>query len=161
GGEGHTGLAAGIMASWTMSLIRMTAIATALAPALALPLGVPVAAAACVTLAGLALLYRRSVLQHTDVKLALTDPFDIWTVLQFTAVVAVVMLAAKLRSGGFGQSGLIGLAATSGLADVDPITLSMARETGTTIAAGYAAIVILVAAGANLVAKSALAVFFG
>ena len=160
-GQGHTDVAAGIIASWTVSLIRMTSIATVLAPALAFPLGAPVGAAACVTLAGLALLYRRSVLQRTDVKLALTDPFDIWTVLQFTAVLAAVMLAAKLLSTGFGQGGLIGLAAASGLADVDPITLSMARETGTTLTAGYAAIVILVAAGANLVAKCVLAAFFG
>jgi uncharacterized membrane protein (DUF4010 family) len=160
-GQGHTDLAVGIMASWTVSLIRMTAIATMLAPALAFPLGAPAGAAACVTLAGLAVLYRRSALQRTDIKLALTDPFDIWTVLQFTAVLAVVMLAAKLLSSGFGQGGLIGLAAASGLADVDPITLSMARETGTTLTAGYAAIVILVAAGANLIAKCALATFFG
>jgi len=159
--QGHMDLAVGIIASWTVSLIRMTTIATILAPALAFPLGAPAGAAACVTLAGLSLFYRRSALQRTDIKLALTDPFDIWTILQFTAVLAAVMLGAKLLSDGFGQGGLLGLAAASGLADVDPITLSMARETGTTLTAGYAAIVILVAAGANLIAKCALAIFFG
>lgn len=159
--QGQTDLAVGIIASWGVSLIRMTAIAVALAPALAYPLGAPVAAAACVTLAALILLYRRSVLQHADIKLALTDPFDIWTILQFTAVLATVMLAAKVLAGGFGEGSLLGLAAVSGLADVDPITLSMARTTGTTVTASYAAIVILVAATANLTAKCALAAFFG
>ncbi|HWA88767.1 MAG TPA: DUF4010 domain-containing protein [Rhizomicrobium sp.] len=161
GAQGNMDPAVGVLASWAVSLIRMTAIATALAPALAFPLGAPVAAAAGVTAMALVLLYRRSILQRADIKLALTDPFDIWTILQFTAVLAVVMLAAKLLSGGFGEGSLLGLAALSGLADVDPITLSMARDTGTTVTASYAAIVILVAAAANLVAKCALAVFFG
>lgn len=159
--QGRTDLSVGIIASWTVSLIRMTAIAVALAPALAFPLGVPVAAAVCVTLVSLALLYRRSVLQRAEIALALTDPFDIWAILQFTAVLAAVMLAAKLLSGGFGQGGLLGLAAVSGLADVDPITLSMARETGPSVTAAYAAVVILVAAAANAVAKCVLAAFFG
>jgi len=159
--QGRTDLAVGIVASWTVSLIRMTAIATALAPSLAIALGAPVAAAVCVTLASLVLLYRRSTQQGAAVELALTDPFDIWTILQFTALLAVVMLAAKVLSAGFGEGSLLGLAALSGLADVDPITLSMAKDAGSSVAVEQAALVILVAAAANLVAKCALAASFG
>ncbi len=71
------------------------------------------------------------------------------------------MFAAKALSGGVGGGGVLALAALSGLADVDPITLSMAREAGAVVAAEYAAIVILVAAAANMTAKCGLAAFFG
>jgi uncharacterized membrane protein (DUF4010 family) len=159
--RGRSEFAAGIMASWTVSLIRMAAIALVLAPALIRPLGIPVAAAVAVMLIGAALLFRRATLDPAGAKLELRDPFDIWMILRFTAVLAIVMLAAKLLAGAMGESGLLGLGAVSGLADVDPITLSMARSAGSGVTFDEAASVILVAAGANLVAKCALAVFFG
>jgi uncharacterized membrane protein (DUF4010 family) len=47
------------------------------------------------------------------------------------------------------------------LADVDPITLSVAKMVGTARTAQYASAAILIAVSANLAAKCALAVFFG
>jgi uncharacterized membrane protein (DUF4010 family) len=52
---------------------------------------------------------------------------------------------------------LFAVAAISGLADVDAITLSTARLAGTTIDVTTAASVILLAVGVNMVAKVALA----
>lgn len=159
--DARTELAAGVVSSWTVSFLRMLAIAVALAPALAWPLGVPAAAAALVAAVMTALLFRRSSAGNAEPDLAFDDPFDIWMILRFVAVLALVMLAAKWLTGMFGEGGLIGLAAISGLADVDPITLSMARQTGAGFAAGYAALVILTAALANLAAKCALGIYFG
>jgi uncharacterized membrane protein (DUF4010 family) len=159
--KGRSEFAAGIVASWTVSLIRMTAIALVLAPGLIVPLGIPVAMAAGVTLLSTALLYRRSTLDPAEAKLELADPFDIWMILRFTAVLAVVVVAAKFVSTMMGESGLLALGAISGLADVDPITLSMAKSAGTSVPLAEAAAVILTAAGANLAAKCTLAVYFG
>jgi uncharacterized membrane protein (DUF4010 family) len=154
-------LAAGVTASWTISLLRMAAIAVALAPTLTVPLGMPVLAAAVVTASATAVLFRRSGAEHALSELKLEDPFDIWMILRFVAVLAIVMLAGKLLAGLFGEGGLIGLAAISGLADVDPITLSMAKQVGTAVDASGAALVILTAALANLFAKCAFALHFG
>jgi uncharacterized membrane protein (DUF4010 family) len=153
--------AAGIVTSWTVSLLRMTAIAVLLAPALIYPFGVPALAAACVTMASASLLYRRSAVERAEADLGLTDPFDLWMILRFSVLLAGVMLAAKLLSSTVGEAGLLGLAAVSGIADVDPITLSMARTAGTGVAVNHAAVAILVAAGTNLIAKTVLGVSFG
>jgi uncharacterized membrane protein (DUF4010 family) len=154
-------LAAGITASWTVSLLRMGLLATILAPALAFPLAGPIGAAVAVATLATALFYRRSTQAGTESPLALEDPFDLKAILQFCILLAAVMLAAKLLSHAFGEGGLVSLAAVSGLADVDPITLSMAKMTGSAITADYAALVILTAGAANLVAKCVLAIVFG
>ncbi len=152
---------AGIIASWTLSLLRMAAIAIALAPPLLLPLGLPIAGAASVTTLAAVAMYRRSSSAATETTLPLTDPFDLWAILRFTGVLAIVILAAKWLPQMSGQGSLFGLAAISGLADVDPITLSTAQAVDASMAASYGASVILVAAGANIVAKIGLATFFG
>jgi uncharacterized membrane protein (DUF4010 family) len=48
-------------------------------------------------------------------------------VLRFGLLLAAVMLAAVIARQAFGDPGLLGLAALSGLADVDAVTLSVAR----------------------------------
>jgi len=158
---GASEASAGIAASWTCSLLRMSAIAIALAPALLLPLGFPVVMASAVTALGTAALYRRSASDAPDANIPLTDPFDLWTILRFTAVLAVVMLATRWLPQMSGQNSLFGLAAVSGLADVDPITLSTAEAVDKSMNAAYGASIILIAAGANLVAKIGLGLFFG
>jgi len=79
--------------------------------------------------------------------------------LRFTGLLAVIMLLAKLFSGGAG--GLLALGGLSGLLDVDPITLSMAKMANAGLAHPLAVSTILVAATANGLAKSVLAVVFG
>ncbi|MGZ5988431.1 MAG: MgtC/SapB family protein [Rhizomicrobium sp.] len=154
-------LAAGVTTSWAVSLMRMCAIATALTPALAWPLakilGLPVALLIGVTL----LMYRRSETLSQKSPLVLTNPFELSEVLKFGLLLAAVTLVAKLAGTGTNQLGLIPLAAVSGLVDVDPITLSTARIAGQTITLPYAAIVIVVAGGANLLCKTVLAVTLG
>jgi uncharacterized membrane protein (DUF4010 family) len=154
-------LAAGVAASWLVSVVRMTALALIVAPTLALPLGAPAGAAALVLFAAAGLLYRRARNEPDGSTLDLSDPFDIRVVLQFSAILALVMLAAKLLTAAFGQEGVFGLAGVSGLVDVDPITLSMARQTASGGPAFAAAVAILIAGGSNLLAKCALALVFG
>jgi len=79
--------------------------------------------------------------------------------LRFTALVAGIMLLSKLFSSG--QSGLFALGGLTGMLDVDPITLSMAQLAGAEITPAVAASTILIAASANGLAKSVLAVTFG
>jgi uncharacterized membrane protein (DUF4010 family) len=152
---------AGIVASWAVSLIRMSTLAVVLAPSLLVPLGVPIAGAVIAVVLGGALVYRFASRGEIDATLELSDPFDLWMILRFTAVLAVIMVAAEWLSRLYGQGGLLGLAAVSGLADVDPITLSTAESVGAKLTAEYGSAIILVAAGSNLIAKCALASVLG
>jgi len=149
---------AAILAAWMMSLLRMTALAVAIAPQLLQPLAPAIAAAAGLLLVAAALAYRAAGRTESH-GLSLKDPFELGLMLRFTGLLAVIMLLAKLFSGGAG--GLFALGGLSGLLDVDPITLSMAKMANAGLAHPLAVSTILVAATANGLAKSVLAVVFG
>jgi uncharacterized membrane protein (DUF4010 family) len=154
-------LAAGVATAWSISLVRMSAIAVVISPGLAWPLA-SILALPLFLLTGLALiLFRRSKGVVAATPLALTDPFQLSEVLKFGALLAGVTLIAKLAGSGTNQLGLLPLAAVSGLVDVDPITLSVSRVAGQAVSFPYAAAVIIVAGGANLLCKTVLAALFG
>ena len=90
--------------------------------------------------------------------LVLRNPFDLAEVLRFGALLAAVMLAVVFARRYFGDTGLLGLAALSGLADVDAMTLSAARMQGATTLAANA---ILLTVAVNSLAKVVYAWFAG
>ncbi|MEJ0028337.1 MAG: DUF4010 domain-containing protein [Rhizomicrobium sp.] len=154
-------LASGVTAAWTVSLLRQSTIAVAIAPAMLVPLaatlGPPAALLAIVALG----LYIRAGKHEEPSPLVLADPFELSEVLRFGLLLAVVLLAAKLSGSWTHEMSLVPLAAVSGAVDVDPITLSAAKLSGAGIAPSYAATVVMVAAGANIVCKSTVALLLG
>ncbi|MFZ5673817.1 MAG: MgtC/SapB family protein [Pseudomonadota bacterium] len=92
--------------------------------------------------------------------LNLKNPFDLMEVLRFGVILTVVMLLAVAARHFFGEAGLIGLAAISGLADVDAITLSMAKTAQSDATVGPA-LAILTAVGVNTLAKTGYAAYVG
>jgi uncharacterized membrane protein (DUF4010 family) len=86
------------------------------------------------------------------------NPFLLSEVLRFGAMLAAVMLAAGIAQSVYGDSGLMAVAAISGLVDVDAVTLSVAGM-GPASRAGVAAV--LIAIGVNSIAKSAYAWYAG
>ncbi len=88
--------------------------------------------------------------------LALQNPFELRVVLEFGALLAVIMVAAKLLSGWAGSEGAIVLAAVSGLVDVDAISISLAQLAPHGLAPAGAVTAILVAVVANSLTKVAL-----
>ena len=91
-----------------------------------------------------------------DVPLALKNPFELRVVLEFGALLALIMALSTLLAAWAGSKGAIALAAVSGLVDVDAISLSLARLSPGALSADSAAIAILVAVVANSVAKVVL-----
>jgi uncharacterized membrane protein (DUF4010 family) len=89
------------------------------------------------------------------------SPFDLGTVLWLASLIAAIMLIAKLLAGSVGNAGLFVLAAVSGIADVDALTLSMARLAGLQVSVESAASAILIAAGVNTASKAGIAAFVG
>lgn len=149
---------AAILAAWVASLWRMSALAITVSPSLLASLAPPMAAASSVLIVAAMMAYRAAG-QTASEDLTLQDPFELPLLLRFTALLAVIMLLAKLLS--TGSIGLFALGGASGLLDVDPITLSMARLAGNGVTLSVAVSTILIAATANGLAKSALAIAFG
>jgi uncharacterized membrane protein (DUF4010 family) len=90
-------------------------------------------------------------------SLELKNPFELAEVLKFGALLSGVMMLGKITSAWAGPQGLLVLAAASGLADVDAITLLMARLARTELGVGLAALAILLAVAVNTLTKIGLA----
>jgi len=158
---GHV-LAAGIlMASGTM-FFRVLLVATVIQRDLLGVLYLPLAAMGGVCFLAAAWLWRYG--SQTGVRVGdvgeppLKNPFELGMALQFGALLAAIMLLAKAVEVWWGDAGLYALAAASGLADVDPITLSLARMVGEgTLNLRIAALAIFIATAANTLVKGLLA----
>jgi uncharacterized membrane protein (DUF4010 family) len=93
--------------------------------------------------------------------LTLTNPLDLTAVLQFGALLALIMALANGIAAWAGSAGTFALAAISGAVDVDAISLSMARLAPVPFDATTAAAAILIAVAANSISKLALASLTG
>lgn len=152
-------LAGGILLAGVVMIMRVVIVALALAPTLIGNLLVPTAAGALVLLAASAgfILVRQHAAGEDTASLDVKNPFDLASALKLAALIAVIMLLAKILSAMSSTRGLYLLAALSGIADVDAITLSMARVAGTTLAPQDAATAIVIAICANTAAKAVMA----
>ena len=87
-------------------------------------------------------------------EIKLENPFQLGMALKFGAFLVVIMLLSKLLKTYFGDMGTYFLAATSGLADVDPITLSMSQMSKEGLEVSVAVKAILIAVSVNSGIKS-------
>lgn len=154
-------LAAGVLLAGATMLVRIVVLVGLLQPILLGLIVIPVAASlAVLVVAAIALLQSRDA-DGQQPKLQLRNPFDLGTVLWLAGLIAVIMLAAKGLAGSVGEGGVLLLAAASGIADVDALTISMTRLSGAGITTEEAARAILVATGVNTASKSLIAGFTG
>jgi uncharacterized membrane protein (DUF4010 family) len=150
-------LLAGTVISWATMMGRVLLVvgllnASLLAP-LVLPLGLAGAALAGV---GFYLLRKPETVEGLQRQIMLTNPFELGTVLKFGALLTIVTVLAKLATGHGGNAGVYALAAVSGTADVDAITLSMSRLAAGSLGADVAARAIAIVVTVNTFAKVAL-----
>ncbi len=89
------------------------------------------------------------------------NPLDLSSALVFGALLTAILLMVEFLGNWLGDAGIYFLAATSGIADVDAITLSLTRMSNNSLAMGTAVIGIVIAAATNNLVKSALAGFVG
>ena len=154
-------LVGGILISGAVMALRVGAIAAALNPALLGPLAVPLAIGS-VTLGAMAGLLmfgiRGNPADHPAPRLTIANPLVVGTALKLAGFIVVVMLAATLVQRVWGDAGVLAVAAVSGIADVDAITLSMARmETPLHLATQA----ILLAVAVNTTSKATMAAWVG
>ena len=160
--ESSTLLAGGVLLAGATMLARILVLAGLIKPALLAHLLWPVAAAGVVLL-GSAAFFLRAEDSGTaqQSSLQLRNPFDLGTVLKLAGLIAVIMVAAKVMADQASTAGLYLLAAISGIADVDALTLSMARFAGAQVGLVEAGNAILVGAGVNTLVKAAMAATVG
>lgn len=116
----------------------------------------PLLMAAIAMLGGASLLLHRQGDFADAEPLNLKNPFELKTVLGFGVLLAVILFLAKAILATVGAGGVYLLAAVSGLADVDAITLSMARLGADALSPKAASLAILMAALTNTLSKAAL-----
>ena len=87
-------------------------------------------------------------------EITLENPFQLVMAMKFGAFLVVILLLSKILKVYFGDMGAYFLAATAGLADVDPITLSMAQMSKDGLEVSVAAKAILIAVSVNSGIKS-------
>jgi uncharacterized membrane protein (DUF4010 family) len=155
-------LAGGILLSGSVMVARVLIVASALNGELLLPLAWPLGAAGIVLVAVAGLLF----LVHGKgskeyPQLDLDNPFDVGTALKLAGLIALISLLAKVISTGMGGAGLTMLAALSGIADVDAITLSLARLSRDGITITTAALGIGIAVAVNSIVKAVIAFSLG
>jgi uncharacterized membrane protein (DUF4010 family) len=155
-------LGGSIILSGAVMLLRVLAIVAVINVALAVSLGAALIAGAVVMAILAFWLIRRAPegKKKSNADLKLENPFKLIEVLRFGLILTAVMLLAIAARHLFGEAGLIGLAAISGLADVDAITLSMAKTAQADATSGPA-LAILTAVGVNTIAKNGYAAYVG
>lgn len=155
-GEERLMTAGALLASGVMCP-RLLAVVSLVDPGFAWRLAPPLGAATLVFAgAGFFLAQRPSASPEGEQRLRIDNPLDLGAALKFGALLSLIMILAKLATGAAGSAGAYWLAAISGLADVDAISLSMARLGQLEIGPGPAARAILLAVAVNTVSKAAL-----
>ena len=100
-------------------------------------------------------------MDHEAPKLELSNPLELGSALKLAAFMAVVLVAGKLLQQAYGGAGVMMLAAVSGLADVDAVTVSIARMSLADLGLGSAALAIGLAVAVNALAKVGMAAYAG
>jgi uncharacterized membrane protein (DUF4010 family) len=156
-------LAAGALVAGAVACLRTAALALAIAPEVGARLAPALLAAAAMQALG-ALRPGQAAAPQTGAEAAPrlpANPFEIVEVLKMALLLAAIALVARLAAAWFGEAALFAVAAVSGLADVDAVTVSVAQLVPGTIPPGSAALAIGAAVGSNLLAKSAYALAIG
>jgi uncharacterized membrane protein (DUF4010 family) len=153
-------LAAGVAIASGISFVRVIVIVAALQPAL-LWLIVPALLVATLVagVAGFLPLQGQARRTKPATPTTFRNPFAFWSVIAFAIFLGFVVVAARIVGERVGATGVILSAAIAGFADVDAITVSIAKLTS--ISAQSAALAILTAVATNTVSKLVVGVLIG
>jgi uncharacterized membrane protein (DUF4010 family) len=157
-------LVAGVAVATAISFLRVIAIVAVLQRELLLMLGSPLIAATLVALCyAVVTVYWRA--EGAEAGTAATadfkNPFGFWAVAGFAIFLGVVILAGRAVGNAYGAGGALIGSAALGLADVDAITVAMARLAPVPLAVPGAGLAILAAVATNALSKLAIGAAVG
>lgn len=148
-------LAAGAILANAIMAARVVILSAILAPSLALALALPLGLATATAAGFVAVIWYRARSGKLGAEtITFANPFELSQAIKFALLLAVILVLERFLSDKFGATGLFMLAGISGLADVDAITLSVARgiEGGGDLTGPV--IAILLAVASNTLVKS-------
>lgn len=152
-------LAAGVLLSCGVMFVRIGILLAALQPVLLSSMAWPLGAMAAIVFAAGAWLWRSGRRGEADDRKSPVEArYDLMTALSFAALMAAVSVLTQALRDTWGDAGLYALAALSGLADVDAMTVSIARLhalDGVVTSAASNALLLVMAS--NLLSKGLLA----
>jgi uncharacterized membrane protein (DUF4010 family) len=154
-------LATGILLACGTMFPRMVVLAGVLDPDLLRPILLPAIVMSCLVYLPALWYWRSRARRKTDAGTSLKNPLELKAALSFGALLVLVMLLGKALQHWFGDAGVLALATASGIADVDAITLSLARMSQEDLTVRVAVLGIVIAAAVNTVTKAGMAVLIG
>lgn len=117
----------------------------------------PMMVAAMIVQAVIGLLLISNGMKRSHDDVIWKNPFDVGSALRFSILIAIILMISTLVARHYGSEALMSVSAFAGLADVDAITLSLARMQEPLVDLKLAADGVLVAALTNTVMKAVLA----
>jgi uncharacterized membrane protein (DUF4010 family) len=160
-GEMAAVLATAILVACATMFPRMVLVSTLIHPPLLPSLIWPATAMALIAYGFAAFFWMTQPRGGGEADALLDNPLELKSALAFGLLLALVMLSAKGIESWVGASGVMVLAAASGIADVDAITLTIARMSHDDLPLGIAVSSIVIAAAVNSLVKGIIAVSIG
>lgn len=154
-------LAAGVLVASATMFIRVLLVVAIVNPRLFRPLSLPLVFMALVIFTVAAVFYIRKSERTAIGPLKLRNPVELGQAVQFGVMLAVVLLLTHVVQAWLGEAGLYLLAAISGVADVDAITISFARMAESDLSVRVASMGVVIATAVNTIAKGVLVTVFG
>ncbi len=154
-------LATGILLACGTMFPRMLLVASLLNPQMFAALLLPVGLMAVLTYLPALAYWFASKHQQAEPQVKLQNPVELRTAILFGVLLAVILLLGKALQDWVGNAGVLLLAAASGVADVDAITLSLARMSLNGLGVETAVLGIVIAAAVNSAVKAGIATVIG
>ena len=154
-------LAAGILLACGTMFPRIVLISSLINPALFSKLIIPMSIMTSVVLLSSLVIWHKKADQVPSELTHLINPLELKSALFFGALLVLVILLGKAAIDHFGEAGIYILAMVSGIADVDPINLTLSRMSTVDLSLNLAVLGIVIAASSNTLIKALLATFIG
>ena len=154
-------LASGILLACGTMFPRVVLVSSLINPSLLAVLLAPMSVMALLTLFAAAIIRRKNGAQSTAKLAHLINPLELKPALFFGALLMLIILLGKTAVYYFGENGILFLSFVSGIADVDPINLTLSRMSLTELPLDTVVLGIVIASSTNTLVKAGLAVFVG
>ncbi|MEX6505374.1 MgtC/SapB family protein [Jiella sp. M17.18] len=153
-------ISAGILVAGVVMAVRVAIVVGVIDRGLLFSIAPELAVLSVVLVAfAVVLLFRNRAAEKTELQLS--NPLQLGAALKMGGFIALILVASVLMRQVLGNAGVLALAAVSGLADVDAISISMAEMASRSGSYGIAGQAILIAVGVNTAVKAAMALWIG
>ncbi len=154
-------LAAGILVACGTMFPRIILISTLINPELFDAIVLPMAVMALLTFSLAAVMWHQRTDYQPGKLTHINNPLELKSALFFGVILVLVALLGKAAIHFYGETGIYFLAALSGIADVDPINLTLSRMSVTDLSIDIAILGIVIASVCNTLVKALLSLFVG